>query len=279
MAVDFKKDAHILAVHGVQVGEDKDITSDDSIRKLVTKSLSNSHIDRKFEASGFFYEDINDDAQKYYQLLSSAITKGKPLVGRALKLFIDVSGDVVTIAKNTSTAKKIRNKLRKQILESYNNGHQLVMVAHSLGTIYALDVINELIRNNNYFSGDDRTTWPVQGLVTMGSPLGLELDIAGLKIFEKRKISPIQNAEIEVLPWHNYFNRHDPIVSGNVFGKPIDLKGAKGPVEKRYGADTKKNQWLLQGHAVTSGNQWVRAHTAYWKNPKIGDQLVSMLWG
>ena len=279
MAVDFTKDAHIVAVHGVQVREDADITSDDSIRKLLKNSLSKSHIDRNFEVAGFFYEDINDEAQKYYQLLASAITKGNPLVGKGLKTFIDLSGDVVTAAKNTSTAKKIRNKLRKQILDSYNNGHQLVMVSHSLGTIYALDVVNELIRNSNFFDGDDRTTWPVQGLITMGSPLGLELDIGGLRVFEKRSIAAIPNADFEVMPWHNYFNRLDPVVSGNVLGKPINLRGAKGPVEKRYGADTRVSQWLLQGHAVTSGRQWIRAHTAYWGNPKIGDQLVTMLWG
>ena len=279
MAVDFTKDAHIVAVHGVQVSEDADITSDHSIRKLLKNSLSKSHIDRNFEVAGFFYEDINDQAQKYYQLLASAITKGNPLVGKGLKTFIDLSGDVVTAAKNTSTAKKIRNKLRKQILDSYNNGHQLVLVSHSLGTIYALDVVNELIRNSNYFDGDDRTTWPVQGLITMGSPLGLELDIGGVRVFEKRSIAAIPNADFELMPWHNYFNRLDPVVSGNVLGKPINLRGAKGPVEKRYGADTRVSQWLLQGHAVTSGRQWIGTHTAYWRNPKIGDQLVTMLWG
>lgn len=279
MAIDFKKDAHIVVVHGVQVSEDGKITSDDSIRKLLNKSLASSHIDKNFEVSGFFYEDINDEAQKYYRLLASAITRGKPLIGKSLKTFIDLSGDVVTATKNTSTAKKIRNKLRKQILESYNKGHQLVVVSHSLGTVYALDVINELVQDVNLFDGDDRTTWPVQGLITMGSPLGLELDFAGMKIFEKRSIAAIPDADFELMPWHNYFNRLDPVVSGNVFGKPIKLTGAKGPVELRYGADTRASQWLLQGHAVTSGKQWIRSHTAYWKNPKIGDQMVTMLWG
>lgn len=278
MTVDFRKDAQVLTVHGVQVSEDKKITSDDAIRKLVNKSLSASHLQRDFDVAGFFYENINDEAQKYYQMLASAISKGKPLLGKALKSFIDVSGDVVTAAKNTSTANKIRNKLRNQIIATYDQGQQLVMVSHSLGTIYALDVVSELMRDSNYFKGDDRASWPVQGLITMGSPLGLELDIAGLKIFEKRKIENLQNAEFEVLPWHNYFNRLDPIVSGNVFGKPIEIKGAKGPVEKRYGEDTMANNWLLQGHAITSGKQWLLAHTAYWRNPKIGDQIVTILW-
>ena len=279
MSVDFRKDAHILAIHGVQLGDDKSIKSDEQVRKLVTKSLSRSHLEREFEAFGFFYEDINDEAQKFYSKIGSALLSGNPLAGKALKAVIDITGDVVTAAKNTSTAKKIRKKLRKQIVDSYKAGHQLVLVAHSLGTIYCLDVVNELIRKEKYFDGDNRETWPVQGLITMGSPLGLDIDVLGTKIFEKRKIEPVPNAEYEVLPWHNYFNRLDPVVSGNVFGAPVEVKGAIGPVEKRYGNDTRAAQWLLQGHKVTSGKQWLLAHTAYWKNPKIGDRLVDLLWG
>ena len=279
MAVDYNKEPHILAVHGVQIGEDSQITSDDSIRKLVTKSLNSSNLDRSFDVPEFFYENINDDAQKYYKMLASAITKGKALTGKTLKSVIDISGDVVTAAKNTSTAKKIRNKLRKQILGSYDSGHRLVVVAHSLGTIYALDVINELLRSDKYFIGDEKSTWPVHGLITMGSPLGLDLQIAGLEIFEKRKIELLKDAEFEVLPWHNYFNRLDPVVSGNIFGKPINISGSKGPVEERYGEETKANNWLLRGHVISSGDAWIKAHTAYWKRSKIGDQIVSMLWG
>jgi len=230
MSVDFRKDAHILAVHGVQLGDDESIKSDEQVRKLVTKSLSRSHLERQFEVFGFFYEDINDEAQRFYSIIASAISRGNPLAGQALKAVIDIVGDVVTAARNTSTARKIRNKLRKKILDSYKAGHQLILVAHSLGTIYSLDAINELIRREEYFDGDNRNTWPAQGLITMGSPLGLDIDIAGTKLFEKRKIEPVPNAEYEVLPWHNYFNRLDPVVSGNVFGAPVEVQGAKGPV-------------------------------------------------
>ena len=279
MSVDFRKEAHILAVHGVQLGEDESIQCEELIRKLVTKSLAQSHLEREFEVFGFFYEDINDQAQKFYKAIASAVSSSIPLAGSALKAVIDIAGDVVTASKGTSTAKKIRNKLKKQILRSYKDGHQLVVISHSLGTIYALDVINELIGKEEYFDGDDRNTWPVQGLITMGSPLGLEIEILGATLFEKRQIEPIDKAEFEVFPWHNYFNRLDPIVSGRVFGAPLKVKGAKGPVEHRYGEDTKAAQWLLQGHAVTSGKQWLLAHTTYWKNPKVGDRLVDIIWG
>ena len=75
-----------------------------------------------------------------------------------------------------------------------------MIISHSLGTVYALDAINELIRREEYFKGNDRKTWPVQGLITMGSPLGLEIEILGTTLFEKRKIEPIANAEFEVFP-------------------------------------------------------------------------------
>jgi len=277
MAVNFSKKPHILVVHGVQTGDDSDITSDQQIKMLVDKSLSGIEMETDYKVSGFFYENINDKSQTFYQFFFKAIFGGNPLVGKVLKEVVDAAGDVVTAAKGNSTAAKIRKKLREQILKSYKSGNQLIIVAHSLGTIYALDVICELMASSHYFKGDDIKSWPVQGYVSMGSPLGLDLNILGLPVFVKRNIETL-NAETNVFPWHNYFNRLDPVVSGNVFGKPIFVDDSKGPVEKRYGDDAMMAKWLLQGHAVTSGNQWIFAHTAYWRNPKIGDLLVNMLW-
>jgi len=279
MSVDFKNPAHILVVHGVQTGESKDIKSDQQIRSLLTRSLAESHLEKEFTVEGYFYEDINDRAQNFYGILAGALTTGKPLVGKGFKTAIDLVGDVVSAASNTSTAKIIRAGLREKILESYKTKNQLVVVAHSLGTIYALDVINELILSKRYFVGDDRATWPIQGFISMGSPLGLALDFGGVKIFEKRDICSIPDAAVNLFPWHNYFNRLDPIVSGNIFGAPVNIDGAKGPVEMRYGPSVLAANWLLKGHVVTSGQQWLLAHIAYWNSSQIGDQLVEMLWG
>lgn len=279
MPVDFRKPAHVIVVHGVQTGEDEDIQSEQQIRALINRSLAESHIDKEFEVRGYIYEDINDAAQRLYQQIGMAITAGRPLVREALQTVIDLAGDVIIAARNTSTAHKIRKGLIDLILESYRAKHQVVVVAHSLGTVYSLDVVNDLIGRANYFKGDDRTTWPVQGLITMGSPLGLGLEFGDVRIFDKRKIRNIDGAEYNLLPWHNYYNRLDPVVSGSIFGAPADIEGAKGPVESRYGPSVLGKSWLLQGHVVTSGAQWMFAHTAYWSNPAIGDNLVDMLWG
>jgi hypothetical protein len=145
MSVDFRKNAHILAVHGVQLGEDESIRSEEQVCKLVTKSLSRSHLEHEFEVIGFFYEDINDQAQKFYKAIALAISSGIPLAGSAFKAVIDIAGDVVTASKNTSTAKKIRNKLKKQILRSYRDDHQLVVLSHSLGRSMRLMLSTNLL--------------------------------------------------------------------------------------------------------------------------------------
>lgn len=279
MAVDFNKPAHILAVHGVQTGENKDIRSHQLVKFLVTRALADSHLEFEFATGGYFYEDINDNAQTFYKLLAKAITSGNPLAGKAIDSVIDLAGDVVTAATNTSTAHKIRAGLRDKILESYRSHNQLVIIAHSLGTVYALDVINELIADKRYFKGGDRRTWPIQGLVTMGSPLGLGLRFGAINIFDQRPINSIVDAGQQFFRWHNYFNRLDPIVSGDVFGKPVPVEETKGPLELRYGPAILGSTWKLRGHAVTSGEQWLMAHTAYWNNSMIGDCLVDMLWG
>ena len=279
MAVDYTNPAHILAVHGVQLGEDEDIESGNLVRDLVNRSLSDSSVEKDFVVNQYNYEDINDDAQKLHQLIASALAAGVPILKPVLGGMIDIVGDVLSAAWENDTADEIRVGLRDAILSAYQSNCQLIVVAHSLGTVYALDVINDLIDDSAYFKGDDRTTWPVQGFISMGSPLGMAMDIAGTRIFAKRKIHSIQGAHYCLFPWHNFYNPLDPIVSGDVFGSPVPMELAKGPIERRYGPSVKASNWMLRPHVVTSGEQWLMAHTAYWTNPSVGDQIMNTLWG
>ncbi len=279
MPIDWTKPAEVLVVHGVQTGSSADVDCDAKVRRIVERNLASSHLEREFGVSSYVYEDVNDDAVRFYELLAQAILSGQPLAGAALGTAIDLVGDVVIAAAGGSTAGRIREGLRAGIMAAYEAGRQLVVVAHSLGTVYALDVVNGLIGEDDVFVGDERDSWPVQGLVTMGSPLGLEIDLGPIEIFESRRIETLPDAEFEVFPWHNYFNALDPVVSGRVFGAPVEVRGSRGPVERRYGRETDAARWLLQGHRITSGRQWLLAHTAYWKNPRIGGKIVDLLWG
>lgn len=278
MTVSFRKDAHVLVVHGVQRGSAQDIALDVAIERLVRSALARSHLERPFTVSQYVYEDINDNSLRLFDLIARAVLRNKPIAGRALREFIDLAGDVLIAVKASSTAAKIRRGLRNQILSAFERGNQTVLVAHSLGTVYALDVINELIAEDGLFQGDDLESWPVQSLVTLGSPLGLAITLGPLTVFESRPIAHI-DAEFELFGWYNYFSSLDPIVSGNVFGKPLPMSGSNGPVELRYGEATRDANWLLRGERSSAGKQWAAAHTSYWKNGKIGDQLIQLLWG
>lgn len=279
MAIDFSKPASIIVVHGVQGGDNKKIKTAQNIDKLVRKSLESAHIERDYQLVPFLYEDDNDQAQKLFSSITSAVTSGKPLVGRALKYLIDYAGDVFINAADTSTAHKIKQRLVDVIASSYAEERQTVVVSHSLGTVYSLDVVNDLMAADGMFMGDDRRTWPVQGLITLGSPLGLEMKLGPLTLFEKKQLNPVRDALYEVFPWVNFFNPLDPVVSGSVFGRPIKVKRGKGPLEKRYGADVDPLRWSLRGRAIRTRNQWLTAHSCYYNSGKVGDQVMQMLWG
>ena len=86
-------------------------------------------------------------------------------------------------------------------------------------------------------------------------------------------------ADFCVFKWTNFYNPLDPVVSGSVFGKPIEVQGAKGPVELRYGADVDAVHWWLQGQAIRSKDLWLKAHESYYNSAKVGDEIMKTLWG
>ncbi|MCC5825895.1 hypothetical protein [Alkalimonas sp.] len=280
MAVDLSKAPHILVVHGVQTGSNEQISLDKTVRTLVDRVLAASHICEEYQVLQYLYEDKND-AHPTVQLgkqLATAIARGRPLTRRALSMTVDLIGDVVIAAGQGSTAATIRAGLRQRILDSHQQGHRVLLLAHSLGSFYALQVLNELIAEPGLFAGDDRRFWPVQGLITLGSPLGLALNIGPWQVFPKVQLNTLAS-EHERLPWHNFYSRHDPIVSGRVFGSKVEVEGTEGPVELRYRNGCDDKGWLLHGHYVNTGQRWLLAHTAYWQDPSLGLRLVAMLWG
>ncbi|QOC22729.1 hypothetical protein IC757_00745 [Wenzhouxiangella sp. AB-CW3] len=280
MSVDLAKAPHIVVVHGVQRGSGMNIELDETVCALVDRVLRQSHISEDYTVDQYVYEHKNDQhpTVRLAQFIARAISRGRPLAGRALSEAIDLAGDVVINARNSSTAGRIRAGLAERILSLHEQGHRVLLLGHSLGSVYALQTLNELMAQESLFAGDDRRLWAVQGLVTLGSPLGLDIEMPGMQVFPKVKIAPVPS-NVERLPWHNFYSLHDPVVSGRVFGTRVEVDGSDGPVEARYRDATDQAGWLLHGHVVNSGVKWLLAHTAYWKDPTIGVRLVSMLWG
>jgi hypothetical protein len=172
MAIDPAKPRTVLVIHGVQTESDAELHQDQAIDTLIRSRLGN--IPFSFNCELYRYENLNDQAQKAFKYLNELMNKnpvGQPLGDKV----IDIIGDVVISLSTNSTANKIRSNLKEKILDIYNKGNPCYLVAHSLGSIYAFDVLNELIAEHQYFDRSSRKTWPVQGLLTIGSPIGLDL--------------------------------------------------------------------------------------------------------
>lgn len=259
----------VLVVHGVQTGTDAGLNQDVLIKNLLTRSLKDVGATLEFDVDLYRYENINDAAQaKYNRLISlllASLGAGAPLALPAGTV-ADLVGDVVTAAKGTATARVIREGLIERVLTYYAAGRPLYLVAHSLGTIYSFDAVNALISRRPFFASGDkaRATWPVWGLMTLGSPIGL-------KLFDGRAARPIAVGGAAVFPWINAWDPLDPVVSGNVFGMP---EKADGIAEKFRDS---KSLWLIDDLRLDSGKQWLLAHTSYWNSPEIGDAIKNWL--
>jgi hypothetical protein len=265
MSVDPQKPRKILCVHGVQMGNDADQQQHKEISDLIDSRLGN--IPLTFETEMYRYENINDAAQKRYKQLLKLVAQ-TPAGGIVADKAFDLVADVVTAMLDTSTAAKIRAGLRARILEIFDEGNPCYLVAHSLGTIYAFDVINALMREEGLFLRDSRRTWPLQGLVTLGSPIGLPMFSGS----ERKKVTKL-GPGTKWFRWLNYWDRTDPVVSGNIFGKQVRSFG----IAEKYQLADPHQGWVIRDRAVDTGRLWLLAHTAYWSHPIVGDGIVDMI--
>lgn len=255
----------IVVVHGVQTGDDDDLNQDSLIRELFQQRLGDLPIDYAVEL--YRYENLNNAVlDKYQELIKLLIATplGKTLAASA----IDLVGDVVISLAQGSTADRIRDGLREKLLGYYAAGHPTYVVAHSLGTVYSFDVINQLMRVPTYFSRDSRLNWPVLGWVTLGSPLGLGM----FKATGRSHVSALGPGE-RVFRWRNYYDPNDPVVSGNIFGAQM----GNDKVAEAYldGSDTQG--WSISDYSINTGKLHLLAHTAYWENAAVGDGIRAMV--
>jgi len=264
MAVDPAKPKRVLVVHGVEAGTDADLHQDRLIDSLVRSRLGGMPL--SFGTELYRYENINDRAQRRLrQVIQLFLTN---MLARAgVDLTLDLVLDVLIALKDGSTARTIRQGLVDRLLEIYRDGHPCFLVAHSLGTIYAFDAVNQLIGSKGLFDRNDRGSWPLFGLVTLGSPIGL-------RMFNRSRVRSLGRGDRpfpRTFPWLNYWDRTDPVVSGSFYGKP--RSGYK--IVERFGATS--SGWEITDRVIDTGKVWLEAHCGYWTHPGLGDDLVSLL--
>jgi hypothetical protein len=265
MPVDPDLPRKILVVHGVQTGTSEDQDQHLIVDEAIRDRLNGLPLD--FETDIYRYEDLNDEAQRKFRdlvrLLVTAMGAKIPLA--ATDAAIDLIGDVVVNLADGSTAEAIRTGLETRILDLYEKGNPCYVLAHSLGSVYAFDVVNRLISTNGLFERDRRRTWPVQGLVTIGSPLGLSM-------FERHRVRKLGPGR-KLLRWYNYWDRTDPIVSGSFYGRP--QQGYR--IVERFTNNGPDAGWLIQDRVVDIGRAWLMAHVGYWRHPALADDLITFI--
>ena len=261
MSVDPSKPREILVVHGVQHETDGELKQHELVQALLTAHLNGVPV--QFTTDLYRYEGLNDAA---YSGLESLLSKVLEALLRELPLaelimdgvdkVMDLVEDVVISLSNGSTAHEICDALCERIMRTYRaGGGPLYVVAHSLGSVYALDAINQLIRTrpDGVFDRDRRRTWPVQGLITLGSPLGLDMFGA------RRRLTRLGPGR-KWFRWFNYWSRTDPVVSGSFYGQP--LTGYR--IAERFRAVDPRQGWIVHDRVVDSGHAWLPAHLSYW---------------
>jgi hypothetical protein len=265
MCVDPKKQRKIIVVHGMQLGQDEHQNQHQAITELVNSRLGNLPLN--FSAEMFRYENLGGEVQGIFRDVCRAVMK-TPVGAMVPNAVIDILEDVVISLHNNSTAHIIRQTLKAQIMALYSSGHPCYLVAHSLGAIYAFDVVNELIREQTLFPRHSRKTWPVQGLLTLGSPIGLGMFNRGCRT----NVADFGEGE-KWFRWLNFWDRIDPVVSGNIFGN--HLPGYD--IAEHYQSGDPRQGWVIRDKIVDTGKGWLLAHVAYWDNPIVGDTLAEMM--
>src|SRR5262249_22526404 len=212
MPVDPSAPRKVLVVHGVQCN-DTDLDQDVLVGELIKARIEN--IPLSYACELYRYENLNAEAlRKYHALLD--LLGLCPAATTISEAALEMVGDVVISLENGGTADEIRSGLRQKILEVFAAGNPCYVVAHSLGTIYTFDVLNGLIRDGGYFDRGSRKTWPVQGLLTIGSPIGLQM----FRIKGRDAVKDF-GAGDKWFRWLNIWDSNDPVVSGRIFGQHL----------------------------------------------------------
>ncbi len=276
MSVDFSQPPVVLIIHGVQTGDDNDQRQHDYIDATLTKLLNSPelHFDAPlpFSTDIFKYEDINDKATNLIRRVLGSMT-GNAIAGWVVDKASDLVGDVLLALSQGDTYDLIKQKFIEKIMAIHGSGRPIYVVAHSLGTFYAFEVINDLFKKFK-FAKNNKATWPIQGLVTIGSPLGLEIFARDVDSLNRRAVG-VSVRTFPRFPWKNYWDRQDPIVTGSIMGFPKE-----GRFSFRFDRqEAKKKGWSIRSDEVNAGTvAHLAAHTSYWHSKTLGQGIVNMMY-
>lgn len=194
------------------------------------------------------------DQDHFYGFLDQALDT--VAFDKARRFFITSASDVL-LYQDDACKDLIRKRVLDTITPYINTGDPVTIVAHSLGSVVAFDLLY-------YYEWYD---WKPLGfkpanLFTLGSPIALfslATNTAGQPKTKYDPAVPMEDPNL-VQPegvWYNFLDAQDLI------GYPLEYYF--------------RNKYKVKDILVQTGTSPIEAHTAYWKNEKVLHTLAERL--
>jgi hypothetical protein len=152
----------------------------------------------------------------------------------------------------------LRNELREALLAT--QGKDIMLIAHSMGSIIAYDVLREV--------GRSHPDMEVPHFATIGSPLGLPHVKA--KIIQKYDYDPrVRTPSIVTKSWVNFSDKDDPVATDIHLSDDYEAN-ARGV---RVTDDLVSNDY----HAPASGKANAHKSYGYLRTPEVSRHIKSFL--
>lgn len=238
----------VVAIHGVSRGDSSGFSV--PLQKEVL-----------FFANGMTPIDLD-----WREVVWSDLAKDEALhrLGDLGAVLFDYSADVLSYA-DEFFRRKVITRLDAQI-----RAHQepVLLVAHSLGSVVAIDYLTALLQQGAF--NKPPQCWPVHALLTIGSPLGIDVPLAGVKAgFLDRNEALLDLEGLPGFRWTNIFDRDDPVVTGSIFDKPYG--------EPHLSAFEGYQKLNVLDFEVDAGI-CVVGHIGYWRHSVVAQHLYDLLF-
>lgn len=181
---------------------------------------------------------------------------GKIKVLRDLAFYYDENRKIRDRRRQLRQARRVlMDELKNTLLPL--EGQHIMVIAHSMGSIIAYDVLRDIGRENPGF--------PVAHFVTIGSPLGIPTVRAN--VHEERKSYarvPVRTPTIVTERWVNYADRKDPVA--------LDIR-----LRNDYGANDRgirvQDDIILNDYTTAKGERKPHKSYGYLRTPELSEQI------
>lgn len=155
---------------------------------------------------------------------------------------------------NKALRKKLRDRLENRITKDIS-GKRIMLIAHSMGSIIAYDVLRAIGRKNPSFQLDH--------FITIGCPLGLPH--VKNKIYQENNL--VRTPSV-VRRWTNFADRRDAVA--------LDVHLADDYAPNDHGVQV-KDDLIINGYLSTKGNANYHKSYGYLRAPEVSNAIRAFI--